>query len=347
MLYQRKILDILKKPYELNEQSFDVLQKLAKDYPYCQTIQILLAKNLQQYDKLAFEKQVNKASAYAVDRRKFQRYISDRDKPSAPQIKEETPSAQPAKKENGFFEIPVETEPQPVPDISPEPSLKQQQPNTVIRPVEEKPTQQGPVIASGKLPETGTGKTPEKVPNEEEKKPPKGLLDIVKSRLREIRERNSKKEANKKKTAEESGKPISEDPGKISGIKEKNMATEESIPQPLAPKPKTNEELSQVFTRHERQAQKPDINFLIDKFLREEPKIKVKKEDLPEQQEDLSAPSTSEDPQLVTETLAQVYLKQGKKEKALDIYEKLCLKFPEKSSYFAKKIIAIKNEINI
>ncbi len=90
---------------------------------------------------------------------------------------------------------------------------------------------------------------------------------------------------------------------------------------------------------------KPSISELIDKFLKEDPRIKVSK-DLPEEQEDLSARSTSEDPQIATETLANVYLKQGNKEKALDIYEKLCLKFPQKSSYFAKKIIEIKNELN-
>lgn len=41
---------------------------------------------------------------------------------------------------------------------------------------------------------------------------------------------------------------------------------------------------------------------------------------------------------LVTESFAKILLKQGKTDKAIDIYEKLKLKNPEKSDYFAQKI---------
>jgi hypothetical protein len=35
---------------------------------------------------------------------------------------------------------------------------------------------------------------------------------------------------------------------------------------------------------------------------------------------------------------------QGQYQKAIDIYELLCLKFPEKSTFFAQKIALLKEE---
>lgn len=49
---------------------------------------------------------------------------------------------------------------------------------------------------------------------------------------------------------------------------------------------------------------------------------------------------------LVSETLANIYFTQGKYEKALEYYQKLCLLFPEKSELFAVKISEIK-KLNI
>lgn len=42
--------------------------------------------------------------------------------------------------------------------------------------------------------------------------------------------------------------------------------------------------------------------------------------------------------EILTESLAEVYIQQGKKQKAIDIYKKLSLQFPSKNAYFAKKI---------
>lgn len=47
---------------------------------------------------------------------------------------------------------------------------------------------------------------------------------------------------------------------------------------------------------------------------------------------------------IVSETLAQIFLKQGHTEKAIKVYEKLGLVFPEKRTYFANLIEQIKDD---
>jgi len=51
------------------------------------------------------------------------------------------------------------------------------------------------------------------------------------------------------------------------------------------------------------------------------------------------------DKTLISETLAKLYEKQGFTERAIDAYQKLILKNPEKSSYFATQIKKLKNQI--
>ena len=52
----------------------------------------------------------------------------------------------------------------------------------------------------------------------------------------------------------------------------------------------------------------------------------------------LAEESVKENPAILTETLARIYIKQKKYDKAIDIFNNLSLKFPEKSSYFADRI---------
>jgi pentatricopeptide repeat protein len=50
---------------------------------------------------------------------------------------------------------------------------------------------------------------------------------------------------------------------------------------------------------------------------------------------------------LVTETLANIYVKQGRPEKAIEAYSQLQLKIPQKKAYFADLIQKIKEENNL
>ena len=78
---------------------------------------------------------------------------------------------------------------------------------------------------------------------------------------------------------------------------------------------------------------------LIDRFIENNPKISPVKEmskiaHIAEQTQDQSY--------LMTETLAKVYLEQKKYQRAIQAYEILILKYPEKSTFFANRISDIK-----
>ena len=93
------------------------------------------------------------------------------------------------------------------------------------------------------------------------------------------------------------------------------------------------------------EAENPVSNHeLINRFIETSPRMSPPAET--DQPVDISADSIREDEGLLTDTLAKIYIKQGYFTKAIFAYEKLLLKFPEKSAYFAAQIEAIKNRMN-
>jgi len=81
---------------------------------------------------------------------------------------------------------------------------------------------------------------------------------------------------------------------------------------------------------------------LIDKFILANPKIEPVRENPETPLIDISKPFVEGREEFLTETLAGIYVKQEYYSKAIEIYERLSLKFPEKSSYFASLIEKVK-----
>jgi predicted Zn-dependent protease len=120
------------------------------------------------------------------------------------------------------------------------------------------------------------------------------------------------------------------------------------------PKPKTRrrkasgDDLIESIKKKEKKqivdAKKKEQIDLIKAFSKKDIKMATIKEiEANQNKENLAESSTQIKEELITESFAKLLIKQGKNQKAVEIYEKLSLKFPEKSAYFANLIQNLTN----
>jgi len=83
---------------------------------------------------------------------------------------------------------------------------------------------------------------------------------------------------------------------------------------------------------------------IIENFIKTQPSItKNKLATPPPSSNDLAESSLVYSDNIISETLVEILLKQGKKDKAIEVLKKLIWKFPQKKAYFAAQIEELKN----
>lgn len=144
------------------------------------------------------------------------------------------------------------------------------------------------------------------------------LLEIVHSRLAEIRGSNVESDRSDSDIIPEERTVVFEEPESA----DQTENHDEELSYPGMEK--------QQLTKEE----------ILARFIRDEPRISSPKSTFFRPSE-IAAKSNIDEEDIVSETLAQLFYEQGNLAKAVKIYEKLSLLFPEKSRYFADQILKI------
>ncbi|TRZ72427.1 MAG: hypothetical protein D4R97_05770 [Bacteroidetes bacterium] len=309
--------ELVKDPGSLREETITELEDLMKQYPYCTTAQVLLTLNMLQQKHPSYQAQLKRAVAYAGDRKKLKELLEGRkqktETASYPVLQETPPEA-------------VHQEEIQAPESAEEPESIAEVSDSITQAVQATASLQenyieDSVISAGELALTTPMAQEEKTEAvgviaplssfgkasraQTEKLTQDELLSIVRKRLAEINEEKRHQDTK---------------PGAAFDSKE-HLKWEQAS--------KSVSESNRFKTE------------LIEKFMREEPQISRPKKEFFSPTAS-SQRSNMDEEDIVSETLAILYAKQGNMQKAIHIYEKLSLRFSEKSRYFAAQIENLK-----
>ena len=261
---KEQFIQFIKSPGNLNAESTGLLENLVKEYPYCQTADILYTINLFKEKSFRFNDQLKLAAAYAPDRARLKKHLN---------------ALKPEKDHRTLFHF--QKEPGAEVDILENPQEKQSDIKALVS----------------------------------------ELKKAIADRLSDMEDPTISRQLESldhivnhfdKTTAEETEYIIKPD------IKDYDFEHLRKLP---------SQDSNIEKNKH-----------LIDKFLEEEPSISPPIKSDFFNPEELAKQSLEDNDEIVSETLAKLFLKQGNVAKAIKIYKKLSLLYPEKSTFFAAQI---------
>lgn len=307
-----QFIELVRSPVNAGEQHISSIEKIIADYPYFQTAHLLYAKALHNSGNLNYHTALKRTSVIAGDRGLLYRLIQQ--KPDAKFVQLVKEEAKTTKENTSSISITYDVVPVLRTEITPKHETSEHETRNI------QPETKEPAFVK-----------PEAKPESLEEVIMKPIVEAyVETEILKITGKEEKQETVDLATERSFSdwlKAVGQGTPIISQSKQEEKSEEK---QSLQPKLKTKSERQQH----------------LDRLLAED--LRISK---PEKDKDFFAASEKtrgsviENEDLVTETLAKIYVMQGNRGKAIRAYEILSLKYPEKSSYFASLITEIKNKL--
>ncbi|WP_372744377.1 hypothetical protein [Lutibacter sp.] len=311
----------------VDDISPEIFENIIHEFPYFQASRAIYLKSLKNSNNFKYNTALKKTAAHTIDRKVLFEYITslnfDKKHTKEFEVLEDIEVIEP---------ITVKVLQSKITNL-----FKPKQEKTELSEIEEtEETEEEPIEFEKVNPVEKITKVDEIEIDKPEENNIVEEVDLAKTNIEETNH-TTDIETNDATEVLELGKPLqfsSAEPHSFNEwmqlISQKPIERKETAPEIEEKEPETEENSSKIASKLS----------LIDKFIETNPKIKPV--DKQAAIIDVSKESNYQNESLMTETLAKVYLEQKKYDNALKAYRILSLKYPEKSSFFANRIKAIK-----
>ncbi len=348
---------------KLSTEDSQQLTSLLKNFPYFQTAHLLLAKSLHNQNSIDYNNQLKITAAYATNRKILYQLITKQyvpaEEPAAPSVFEKKYSEASVREEiqvTYATEVPIQiTPPLDVSiqntDVSILPDTKKNVTSDQEQIIVNSFSDQKNESSVQQIPTPPTSENDLKAEELEKEYLAEAANTLVEINILQT-ELNHTTTDNTNTEEQEAVQPVEKTTSNfvlnkpLPGIEETDSQSfDHSVPHSFSDWLKHAGNPAEEIPEKNHSNLKQTETDLIDRFIREEPKITRPKAEF-YNPVNMAKQSVADDITFVSETLAKIYVLQGNYQKALHAYENLRLKYPEKRLYFALQIKNLRKLIN-
>jgi hypothetical protein len=303
--------------------------ELKAQYPYCQAFHVLAAKVSKEHDLRSQQQELQSAAVYSCDRSVLKDIMTAQQPSEEEEIVADKAQHEPAENTSQTFSYTIQTETTDSVDIA-DTVLDDLLKLNILRQNFEILFADSTKVSHSVIKKSAKTSTDDDIAPKEAS-PKKSSSSKASAKSKKDRIIELAKSVNTGKV-ESSKQAVPERPAP------KKKKKEASVDEELIEEIKTLKE--ELEPENDKQKEQIEI---IDQFIKTQPSITSARERGSVSSGDLNSVKSGEyGDHIVSETLVDLLLKQGKKDKAIEVLKKLIWKYPQKKAYFASLIEDLK-----